>query len=110
MKFFVNQYEVYRCFGGPEEGGWYYDRGKFISCLAGPFTREEDARNWKREFTQKRSTQYKMGHGAHDGADPDGHGDDNYLMLGGAWGEGSLEAYVESHEGKNFPETRPHYE
>ena len=34
----------------------------------------------------------------------------NYLMRGGAWGEGSLEAHVEPHKGKNFPEVRPHYE
>ena len=43
MRFFVNQYEVDRCFGGPEEGGWYYDRGEFLSCLAGPFKLEDDA-------------------------------------------------------------------
>ena len=25
---YVNAYEVYRAYGGPEEGGWWYDRGE----------------------------------------------------------------------------------
>ena len=113
-KYFVNQYEVSRCYGGPEEGGWWFNRGEFIHCLAGPFTREEDAlkwwTRWKQEQEQaKRSTPYKMGHGPHDGVDPDGYGDDNYLLLGGAWGHSSLRTCVQPHEGKNYPETRPFY-
>ena len=30
---YVNEYEVQRAYGGPEEGGWWYDRGTFIVCL-----------------------------------------------------------------------------
>lgn len=27
---YVGVYEVYRCYGGPEEGGWWYDAGEAI--------------------------------------------------------------------------------
>jgi hypothetical protein len=27
----VNVYEIDRCYGGPEEGDWYYDRGTLVS-------------------------------------------------------------------------------
>jgi len=27
---FVNVYRVDRCYGGPEEGGWYYDAGEIV--------------------------------------------------------------------------------
>ena len=111
MNYFVNQYEIDRCYGGPEEGGWYYTSGEFIECLAGPFKERRDAENWKQETCPRGiPTEYKMGRGPTDGVGPDGYGDDNYLMRGGAWGEGSLEAHIETHYGKNFPETRPHYE
>ena len=23
-----------RCYGGPEEGGWWYDTGRFVQCHA----------------------------------------------------------------------------
>ena len=29
---YVNVYEVYRAYGGPEEGGWYYDEGTLLDC------------------------------------------------------------------------------
>lgn len=29
----VNLYLVDRAYGGAEEGGWWYDTGKFVSCL-----------------------------------------------------------------------------
>ena len=32
--FYINEYEVDRKFGGPEEGGWWYDTGRFIRCHA----------------------------------------------------------------------------
>jgi len=30
----VSQYELTRHYGGPEEGGWYYDRHQFIRLFA----------------------------------------------------------------------------
>ena len=39
--FYVNVYYVKRCYGGPEEGGWYYDAGRLELCE--PFKRESKA-------------------------------------------------------------------
>ena len=30
--YYVNEYMVGKGYGGPEEGGWWYDVGTFISC------------------------------------------------------------------------------
>ena len=42
---YVNTYEVYRAYGGPEEGGWWYDIGKPVSVTAYG-TREEAKAQW----------------------------------------------------------------
>lgn len=34
---FVNEYARSRAYGGPEEGGWWYDHGRFVACH-GEFT------------------------------------------------------------------------
>jgi hypothetical protein len=33
---FVNAYELWRCFGGFEEGGWWYDEGRFMFSVICP--------------------------------------------------------------------------
>ena len=30
--FHLNEYLTDRAFGGPEEGGWWYDTGRFVAC------------------------------------------------------------------------------
>jgi len=34
QQWFVGVYEVGRCYGGPEEGGWWYDTGKIVRQTA----------------------------------------------------------------------------
>jgi len=51
-----------------------------------------------------------MGYGDHDGVDPEGFGDDDYLMKGGQWGDKKLRARIEDHPAEAFPQERPHYE
>ena len=110
MNYYVNKYEIDRCYGGPEEGGWYYSSGEFLGRLAGPFSERKDAEVWKLENCPNGiPTEYKMGHGPYVGVDPDGNGDDDYLLRGGAWGRGTIKAVIEQHTGKDFPETRPYY-
>lgn len=38
---FVSHYRVTRHYGGPEEGGWYYDRHEFVTTVAQLPTLEE---------------------------------------------------------------------
>ena len=33
-RFYVSQYVVDRCYGGPEEGGWWYDWDDFAGVVA----------------------------------------------------------------------------
>lgn len=41
---FVSVYRRLQCYGGPEEGGWWYDR--FILQGSVPFATREDAGKW----------------------------------------------------------------
>ena len=39
--FHVNEYITNRAYGGPEEGGWWYDTGTFVQCHGTAPTRVE---------------------------------------------------------------------
>ena len=108
---FVNIYEVSQHYGGPEEGGWWYTAGELVET-AGPMP-EEQARELATAVRSrdKSKLQYMMGFNDTDGCDPDGNGDDSFLMRGGAWGYCDVTAYVQDKPGPEyFPERRPHYE
>lgn len=38
---YVSEYEVSRHYGGPEEGGWWYDHDEFVKCLSAHANRED---------------------------------------------------------------------
>lgn len=108
MTYYINVYDVGQAYGGPEEGGWWYATAEFIKTIGTAATLEE-ARAL-RNTIEERATAYRMGHGSHDGVDADGDGDDHYLMRGGRWGEGNLEAWIELNPGHSLPVERPRYE
>ena len=121
MSYYVNLYRVGRAYGGPEEGGWYYDYGEFEKQLgefSGPDAEDqadELAYSIREKIREGKTFEVpvaknQMGHGPMDGADPNGEGDDRYLMAGGQWGDEKLSVMAEPHEGKAFPEERPYYE
>ena len=39
--FYVNEYLTNRAYGGPEEGGWWYDTATFVQCHGSCPDREE---------------------------------------------------------------------
>ena len=90
---FLSVYEVTRHYGGPEEGGWWYDRRAYtgqcrkVSCMEAREAREE----WQVEL------------------EPDQPEYDRFSVLG--W-EGDLVVYIEGAEGENDTsrQPRPHYE
>lgn len=85
----VNVYKVTRHYGGPEEGGWWYNAGEPIhteSCDT-----EAEAESMKARLEQLYADQK--------------HGN-IYSVNGGV----DIDVYVEGHEGKPWPETIPHYE
>ena len=89
----INEYNTRREYGGPEEGGWYYTAGEFVKTHSAHSTRREADKDLER---------MKM----------------NYLprIRKGLAPRYSVQATywpvlrVETHPGRDFPETRPHYE
>jgi len=41
---YVSVYRRHQCYGGPEEGGWWYDRNEFIGAVE--FQDRESAEKW----------------------------------------------------------------
>ena len=93
MKYYVNEYEVDRIYGGPEEGGWWYDTGKYIKCH-GIFSSNIEAMDCKASLGKyvRDKNEYK-------------HPPDSVLSKGD-W----TDIIIEHEEGKHFPERTPRYE
>lgn len=88
---YVNAYAVSRNYGGPEEGGWYYDVGAPLASIPVMNDAEEEAAKVKLvglfgpEYEKQRSRYSAAG------------GDD-------------LEIYIEDACAAHWPTERPHYE
>lgn len=84
---FVNVWGVSRVYGGPEEGGWWYDTGECIKTVVCTSRDEADrVRNEQREEFPMTSRRYSM-------------------IGGDDW-----DVTIDDEPGKFFPEERPHYE
>ena len=91
---YVNLYSVGRNFGGPEEGGWWYDEGEPIASI--PVHSEED----RKRVCNELHTAYVL-------PELEGKRHDRYSWhLGGE----DLVLCVEDHFAAHYPTERPHYE
>ena len=84
---FVTAYEYGRAYGGPEEGGWWYDVGEPITsicCLT-----EQDVED---AFAKLRRVYPSTGNAS------SVLGGEDHIVL------------IDDHPGRPFPEYRPHYE
>ena len=84
---FVTVYEYWREYGGPEEGGWWYDVGtpiRSICCL-----NEDDI---EYAFALLRRVYPTTGNASNV------NGGEDHIHL------------IDDHPGRPFPEDRPHYE
>ena len=112
-KQYVNVYETYQCYGGPEEGGWWYMAGELVECL-GPMPKVEAeaiAKAIRYGTDYKVKSRYLMGYNSTDGCDSEGNPDDDYIMVGGAWGQTEVISLVNDERGEEFfPAERPRYE
>lgn len=86
-KYYVNVYEVTQAYGGPEEGGWWYECGIPIASV--PFDSFKEAV----EYQGKMMIKYPFTKNRYSAAD---RGDD-YDVL------------VQKHYGQEFPEETPRY-
>lgn len=85
--YWVNVFEVMRKYGGPEEGGWWYDTGQPVASIPvkGLNRAEHLAKAWRKRCpkTHKR-----------------------YSVLGGE----DFDVRVETRFAAPYPAVRPHYE
>lgn len=115
-KVVVSIYGIAQCYGGPEEGGWWYDHLRLEAyriCKT-----EEEARETKRqmrEFVDQKNEEYKANKYRHYEAlpDPDEYPDpscnEGYIPTG--WSDGEeFEIITENYPGENETQGRPVYE
>ena len=94
-KFFVNTYFMERCYGGPQEGGWWYDCGEPIESINLGICSQEEAeelRDERWEIWRKRNEE-------------EGRRDISSVLS-----TGQYQTYIEDHFAVAFPSERPHYE
>ncbi|MYA41522.1 MAG: hypothetical protein F4Z31_07205 [Gemmatimonadetes bacterium] len=91
---FVNEYQIDRAYGGPEEGGWWYDTGRFVRCR-GVFKDQKDAGDLRDRIEEDEMPERRKGL----------HGPSSMLSTG-EWPV----ALVEDHPGRDYPRERPRYE
>jgi hypothetical protein len=88
----VNAYSIVQCYGGPEEGGWWFDAGECLASI--PCTSDEQVN----EAIDRLSGMYQAEYSA-------------YHKRSTSTGDGiDLAICVEDSKGSAYPEQRPHYE
>ena len=85
---YINVYHVTRHYGGPEEGGWWYNAGQLVESVE---TTVGDADRVRVELHEKHNHKNEG---------------DIYSVLGGVL----VEVTPEDHPGADWPAERPHYE
>lgn len=93
--FYVNKYFINRAYGGPEEGGWWYDVGEFVEPAA-MFTDEDEALVFCR--------------GLNRALDAAGGENEGLPPLHSVTSTGRWSYMVEDRPGEDFPTYTPHYE
>ena len=88
---YVNEYEIDRRYGGPEEGGWWYEVGRFIDCL-GETTDEAEA-NRIRDDEADRLAELNEGRPS----------------ISSVLSRGQRAIYLEDERGADFPVEHPYY-
>ena len=95
---YINAYCVTQAYGGPEEGGWWFDRGEPLESVRCDTQQQFDAATlvvewrYKVKDCDKWSRERKAG---------------PHSCMRGAY---SISVSVEDHFAEAYPRTRPHYE
>lgn len=95
---YVNAYSVGRCYGGPEEGGWWFDAGTPLASVPvsadGPEEKiEAEIEAVKADLSARLGWPLEPAQGRYS-----------------AIGEDDFEIYIEEAFASPFPAERPHYE
>jgi hypothetical protein len=108
-RYLVGLAEVSNCYGGPEEGGWYYDAGQPVGSWRA-FFRWESACEYRNHLESLVSKEDEF-----PGVGVGGCGDDDGMYAGQAEGYG-LSVIIQDTPRKSkkgpepWPKYRPHYE
>jgi len=97
MTYLVAAYGRTYCFGGPEEGGWWFDAGVLVRVMKVTRNQDKALDYCRRLNTKLRSRVFGPNAGKHE--------------YSSVLSEG--EVLAEVHEGMcplSYPETKPHYE
>jgi hypothetical protein len=114
---YVNVYEVEEAYGGPEEGGWWYDIGTPLASYATTCICESDNHIEHcptRQHLDKVEREYIDGN--EEGRYTDGFikgwedSDDDNIGRGEIATSGKRIVWVEDEPAQYFPTERPHYE
>jgi hypothetical protein len=110
-------YEVERCYGGPEEGGWWYDRGRVLGYVK---LRRSQVHNLPPKHARQRWTPYPLmvKASAMRGLERLAARDFGYLPVkpkgyrgrGSVIGGPDIEVRVMPHKPEDYPDQTPHYE
>lgn len=92
---FVNVYDRDREYGGPEEGGWWYDTGRFLKSR--PCRSKDEAEEFAARWQRFLDTVHNKPRGSR-------------ANLNSVLCEGKLCCSVQRYPGEDYPEVRPHYE
>jgi len=84
---YVNVYDITRVYGGPEEGGWWYDMGELIESHEA--SSDEEAREVQARLLEDFPNTGKR-----------------YSVLGGD----DYDVKIQDHPGEDFPQYIPRYE
>ena len=95
--FLVSVYDTALAYGGPEEGGWWYDRGELVRTVR-VFPSQERAYAYSRRLNRRlQSRAFGPNQGKREKSS--------------VLSDGEFEAHVhENHAPASYPDRRPHYE
>jgi hypothetical protein len=96
---YINVYEMFREYGGPEEGGWWYDSFSYEEAKSIAFPSRADDVKIKQTAIDLRD---RLIEEARANGVPRTH---SVMYRGGRYA-----VRIEDHEGHDLPIVRPHYE
>ena len=88
---YVCAYDTNRAWGGPEEGGWWFDTGIMLASI--PCETDEQVEEAKARLLKRYGPEFEGNH-----------------EIGSVLCEGVLGIYVQDEPGADYPTQRPHYE
>lgn len=120
MRLYVNIYAVSRCYGGPEEGGWWFEAGEPVGSVPIEMTETEqralhtlitqrEGEDIDPELYAKHIDSYltEKARSVREAYQDRYPRQSSYSVLGG---DDDFRVCIEEHYAQPYPEVRPHYE